>query len=140
MLDDWPARVAAGGAILCARDQVLSPICVDDAVDAFVRLVEGGHTGVFHVSGPEPVTRLAFLESFIEEASKYREVRPQVIPRSLNELKRELRWRESRPPDCSLSPRKLQAALGHRFAAPREICAKAAALCFGGGAGDNRVR
>ena len=127
MLDDWPSKVEAGETIRCAQDQVLSPINVDDAVKVFLRLAEASHTGIFHVSGPEPVTRLKFLEALIEETSQYRRVQARVIPCSLRDLQRDLNWAERRPLDASMSPRKLYAVLGHGLDDFRTLCRKAAA-------------
>jgi dTDP-4-dehydrorhamnose reductase len=140
MLDDWPNKVETGEPILCARDQVLSPISIDDTIEAFIRLAERGHTGVFNVCGPAPVTRLNFLETFIEEVSRYREVEARPVPRSLHDLKLEMHWREARPADCSLSPRKLHATLRRYFDDPREICRKAAAARYGTGTAQARGR
>jgi len=127
MLDDWPSKVEAGETIRCARDQVLSPINVDDAFEAFIRLTEVNRTGIFHVSGPEPVTRLKFLETFIEETARYRKVQARVIPRSLRDLQQVLKWAEPRPLDTSMSPRKLCAVLGHGLDDFRTLCRRAAA-------------
>jgi dTDP-4-dehydrorhamnose reductase len=131
MLDDWPSKLEAGETIRCARDQVLSPISVDDAVEAFVRLAEAS-VGIFHVSGPEPVTRLSFLEAFIEETSRFRKVQARVIPRNLRDLQRDLNWVEPRPLNASMSPRKLSAVLGHGFDDFRTLCRKAAAARYAG--------
>ena len=117
----------SGMTIQCAHDQVFSPVTVDDAVDAFIRLAEGGHSGVFHVCGPRPVTRLALLQTLVGELCRYRELVPRIEPCSIRDLK----FAEPRPLDASMSPRKLYAALGRSFEDFRTTCLRVAAARYG---------
>jgi dTDP-4-dehydrorhamnose reductase len=128
ILSDWMDKLESGAEIHCARDQVFSPLGVDDAVSAMLRLAEGGHSGIFHVCGPRPVTRLQLLQMLVEEAGKYRELRARIIPCSI----RDFEFAEPRPFDTSMSPGKLYATLGRSFDDPREVCRTAAAARFGG--------
>ena len=141
ILSDWMDKLESGAVIHCAHDQVFSPIDVDDAVEVLLSLAEGGHSGIFHVCGPRPVTRLELLQMLIEEVQKYRELRAQIIPCSI----RDFEFVEPRPFDTSMSPRKLYEILGRGFDDPREICRKAVAARYGGwsvpqGAGHANVR
>lgn len=52
-----------GGTITVPSDQVSSPSYGPDVAEATVRLVEGGHSGVFHVAGPEVMARPAFARA-----------------------------------------------------------------------------
>ncbi|HVS26492.1 MAG TPA: sugar nucleotide-binding protein [Burkholderiales bacterium] len=128
ILSDWMDKLESGAEIRCARDQVFSPLGVDDAIDAMLGLAEGGHSGIFHVCGSRPVTRLQLLQMLIEEIDKYRELRARIIPCSI----RDFEFAESRPFDTSMSPCKLYANLGRSFDDPREVCRKAAAARYGG--------
>ena len=141
MLCDWMDKLESGAEIRCARDQVFSPLGVDDAVSAVLSLAEGGHSGISHVCGPGPVARLQLLQMLIEGVDKYREQRARVIPCSI----RDFDFAEPRPFDTSMSPRKLYEILGRSFDDPREICRKAVAARYGGwsvpqGAGHANVR
>jgi len=136
MLSEWFNRLESGTEIRCARDQVLSPLAVDDAVTAFTRLAESGRSGVFHVCGPRPITRLDLLQLLVKEIRCYRELQPKITPCGL----RDFNFSEPRPLDASMSPRKLYAALGRHFDDPREICRKAAAARYGGGTSRARAR
>ena len=127
ILSDWMDKLELGAVIRCAHDQVFSPTDVDDAVEALLSLAEGGHSGIFHVCGPLPVTRLELLQMLIEEVQKYRELRAQIIPCSI----RDFEFVEPRPFDTSMSPRKLYTTLGRSFDDPREVCRKAAAARYG---------
>ena len=131
MLGEWFNRLESGETIRCANDQIFSPVTVDDAVDAFVRLTQGGLAGIFHVCGPRPVTRLQLLQMLLEEAGPYREFQARIVPCSIHDFA----FAEPRPLDTSMSPRKLYAALGREFDDYREICRKAAAARYGGGTG-----
>lgn len=130
ILSDWMDKLELGAEIRCASDQVFSPLDVDDAIDAMLGLAEGSHSGIFHVCGPRPVSRLQLLQMLIEEAGKYREFRTQIIPCSIRD--QEFNFTEPRPFDTSMSPHKLYATLGRRFDDPRELCRKAAAARYGG--------
>jgi dTDP-4-dehydrorhamnose reductase len=124
LLEDWLNQLESREAIIrCAKDQVLSPVTVSDAAEAFVRLANDGKTGIFHVCGPRPVSRLQLLEMLRQEASRYGDLPAQIIPCSIHDLK----LAEVRPLDNSMSPSKLYAALGCSFDDPRETCRKAAA-------------
>ncbi|MGH8671272.1 MAG: SDR family oxidoreductase [Burkholderiales bacterium] len=128
ILGGWMDKLESGAEIRCARDQVFSPLGVDDAVEAMLSLAEGGHSGLFHVCGPEPVARLQLLQMLIEEVGKYREQRARIIPCSI----RDFDFDEPRPFDISMSPRKLYAILGRSLDDPREICRKAVSARYGG--------
>jgi dTDP-4-dehydrorhamnose reductase len=128
ILSEWMDKLESDVEIRCAHDQVFSPLDVDDAIDAMLGLAEGGHSGIFHVCGPRPVTRLQLLQMLIEEIEKYREFQARIIHCSIRDFK----FAEPRPFDTSMSPRKLYATLGHSFDDPRELCHKAAVARYGG--------
>lgn len=127
ILEDWIQKLEAGKTIDCATDQVFRPIGVHVAVETFIRLAERNHTGTFHVCGPEPITRLALLETLIKEIEEYRKVEARIRSRSLRDIERDHRLAEARPLDTSMSPSKLYSVLGCSFDDPRELCRKAAA-------------
>ena len=130
ILSEWMDKLKSGEEIRCAHDQVFSPLDVDDAINAVLGLAEGGHSGIFHVCGPRPVTRLELLQMLIEEIGKYRkrELPARVIPCSI----RDFDFAEPRPFDTSMSPRKLYAILSRSFDDPSEICRKVVATRYGG--------
>lgn len=128
MLDGWLNGLESGESIRCARDQIFSPVTVDDAAEAFVRLAAGGQRGVFHVCGPRAVTRLQLLQALLEEAVRYRKFRERIVSCSI----RDFDFVEPRPLDTSMSPRKLYAVLGRSFEGFRETCRKLAAARYGG--------
>ena len=58
--------LAAGKSLTVPSDQVSSPSYGPDVASATVGLIEGGHSGVFHVVGPEVMARPAFAKAIAE--------------------------------------------------------------------------
>lgn len=123
MLDQWMNLLEEGGEIRCARDQVFSPVDVDDAINAILRLIESGRTGLFHVCCPRPVSRLGLLNMLAEEVATFRDISAKIRPCSI----RDFDFAETRPLDTSMSPAKLYATLGRPFDDLREVCKQAVA-------------
>jgi dTDP-4-dehydrorhamnose reductase len=59
-------RLVGGEPVMVPSDQVSSPSYGPDVALATVRLVEDGHSGLFHVAGPEVVSRPAFARAIAE--------------------------------------------------------------------------
>lgn len=123
LLSDWMSQLETGAAIRCAYDQVFSPVDVDDVVRALIRLAEKNFTGIFHVCGPQPVTRLDLLRMLVDEVRTYGNVSAQITPCSI----RDFEFAEPRPLNTSMSPCKLYATLGGGFGELSGVCARAAA-------------
>ncbi len=128
VLGDWMDKLELSTPIHCARDQVFSPVDVDDAARALVRLAEGGFTGVFHVCGPRPVTRLELLQMLVGEVRRYRNATAQIVSCNL----RDFEFVEPRPLDTSMSPRKLYDTLGTACEDMNTVCRRAAHRRYGG--------
>ena len=127
LLGDWMDKLEHGVEIRCADDQIFSPININDAIDALVRLAESGHSGLFHVCCPQPVSRLGLLRSLADEVRQYRKMDAHIVPCSI----RDFEFVEPRPLDTSMSPAKLYATLGRSFDDLRQVCREAAASRYG---------
>lgn len=80
-----------------AHDQYFSPIGETDAARMMIQLAD--YNGIYHVGGPNRVSRLQLLQAMIREVQEYRpEWQPKVNSCSL----RNLPFLEARPLDCSL--------------------------------------
>lgn len=115
LFSDWLRRIKAGETIRCATDHIFSPIHADDVAAALAALIEGGHTGLFHLGGPDALSRLTMLEQLIGSwrAAGHRfdgAVQPCVMA--------DFSTLEPRPRDISLVSAKLIAATGIR---PRPV-------------------
>ncbi len=58
--------LAAGKPLPCPSDQISSPSYGPDVARAVVALVEGGHSGLIHVAGPEVMDRPRFARALAE--------------------------------------------------------------------------
>ena len=58
--------LAAGKSLECPSDQASSPSYGPDVARAVVALVEGGHSGLIHVAGPEVMGRVPFARALAE--------------------------------------------------------------------------
>ena len=52
--------INAGNTMRVPTDQLATPTYVEDLATAAIALVEGGHTGIFHLAGPEFLSRYDF--------------------------------------------------------------------------------
>jgi len=113
-------RTLAGGAetMKCAHDYVASPVHVEDVSDTVIRLMEEGSQGIYHVAGPQPLSRLEMLETLLEEMGRAGPVTVRVEPCSIDDFSTE----EKRPRDVSMRPDKLMAATGVEMRTLRSAC------------------
>ncbi|MCH9614500.1 MAG: dTDP-4-dehydrorhamnose reductase [Chlamydiia bacterium] len=51
LLDEMAAKLSMGETVLAAKDQVLSPLSIDDFIQAIVELQKVGASGIYHVGG-----------------------------------------------------------------------------------------
>jgi len=95
MLHDWIRALALPGQIRCATDQFFTPLAVDDAARSIARLLAAGATGIYHVAGPQRLSRRDLLAQvqtqyrcFAEPVAKIVDCRlgdiPVVEPRPLD--------------------------------------------------------
>ncbi len=127
MLGEWMDRLEQGAEIRCAADQIFSPVDVDDVIDACIRLAEGGHSGLFHICCPKPVSRLGLLQALADEIRQFRKLEARIVPCSI----RDFDFAEPRPLDTSMSPAKLYATLGRSFDDLSRVCRDVVARRYG---------
>ncbi len=118
MLGDWIGALEAGSEIRCAHDHVFSPADIEDINNALVGLTEKRLSGLFHVCGPVPISRIDLLRTLVREVERYRSITSPIVTCSL----RDFDASEPRPLNTSMSADKLYAALSVKFKAPDEIC------------------
>lgn len=118
----WLEQIEKGETIRCAEDHVFSPVHVDDVTEALVRLMAGGASGLFHLGGPEALSRLAMLERLLHH---YRAGGGTFCGSVQPCLMGDFPTAEPRPQNISLVSAKLDAAIGFR---PRPMGAVCRAL------------
>ncbi|MDP6524757.1 MAG: sugar nucleotide-binding protein [Kiritimatiellia bacterium] len=113
-------RTVAGGTetVRCARDYTASPVHVDDVAEAVIRLMEEGATGIYHVAGPQPLSRLEMFETLLGEMRRSGPVNVNVVSCSIDDFPTE----EKRPRDVSMRSDRLMAATGLEMRTLRSAC------------------
>ena len=127
VLGEWIQNIEAGETIRCAIDQVFSPAYIDNVVNALIGLAEKDLTGVFNVCGPRPLSRLDLLNLLVGEIRRHLAVEANIVPCSI----RDFPFREPRPLNTSMSPKKLYSALGTTFDSMETICQRIARQRYG---------
>ncbi|MQF67096.1 sugar nucleotide-binding protein [SAR202 cluster bacterium AD-802-F09_MRT_200m] len=114
ILSGWARQIHSGEVIRCARDQVFSPVHVDDVVEASIASARLNLSGVFNVAGPEPTSRLNMLQVLL----KHIEAKAEVDECSLNDFD----FLDFRPLDLSMTPQKILKATGLSFRSVDSCC------------------
>ena len=128
VLGPWLDEISAGKTIRCATDQVFSPADVRDIAGALIRLAGSGATGLYHLGGPEPFSRIGLLRLLLENIQAVAPgMRATIVPCSLHDLA----FRETRPLNTSIAIDKLQAAIGWDFTPMATVCGELAERHFG---------
>ncbi len=101
-----------------AADQRFSPVCLDDVVEILVRAVESGAQGLYHLAGPQAMSRLELFELLLGLLPDALREGVAVVPCSI----RDFPLAEPRPLDVSLRVDKLVADFGCHLVTPEEGC------------------
>ncbi len=133
LLNEWADQLDRNETIRCASDLIFSPADVNDAAHALIRMVEDSFSGIFHVCGPQAISRLDLLNLLIEKIRERRDIHPRVSPCSM----RDIDFYESRPLDVSMQPAKLYSALGMAFRSMDAVCSEFAANRYGSVSGSS---
>ena len=120
LLTAWFEAIEKGEVIRCAHDQVFSPIYVDDVVEAVCQLIQLNCTGIFHLSGRCPWSRIKLLQLLLGQMKSYHFPLPRVIPCSIHDFN----LVEKRPLNVSMEPDKLVQAIGLQIQDVGAVCRK----------------
>jgi dTDP-4-dehydrorhamnose reductase len=118
LLSEWIDAIYRGRVIRCAYDQILSPIDVDDVVEALMFFTTGEASGLFNVSGSQALSRHDLLALLLSRVDPELRSAARVEICSLSDFS----FEEPRPKNCSMSNQKFIAASGFTFRSPEEIC------------------
>jgi dTDP-4-dehydrorhamnose reductase len=129
MLNEWIAGLGRNERILCATDQFFTPAAASDAAQAIAMLVSSGAQGVFHLGGPERLSRRTLLAELVDEYRKYESPRAQIEDCFL----REIPVFEPRPLDTSLDSSRFAAYCQWNFL-PASMVARMAVRWYFSGA------
>jgi dTDP-4-dehydrorhamnose reductase len=98
MLHDWIRALGQPGQIKCATDQYFTPLAVDDAARSITRLLDASATGLFHVAGPQRLSRRELLAQLVAEYSLFATPLAEILDCRLGEIP----TLEPRPLDTSM--------------------------------------
>lgn len=96
-------QIKNNSKIVCASDQVMSPIHIDECSETILSIINSKEYGVFHVAGLEIKSRLEVLNTLLDEYKKKFNFSGSVTKCSL----RDFNSIEKRPLDTSLCNKKI---------------------------------
>jgi dTDP-4-dehydrorhamnose reductase len=106
----WIKSVNEGVNIYCAHDQFSSGIDLEDVVIGLKALMDIEASGIFHLGGPEAVSRADMFNLLMDEFSGYPNIKPSMQTCSIRDFSTFI---EARPFDTSLNSEKFISASGH---------------------------
>jgi len=118
ILGPWLASLQSGALIRCVDDQRLTPVAIDDAVQAVVALILRGASGVFNIGGPESLGRLDILRQLESSMA----VLAPVVSNIQTCRTEDLNLLAPRPRNCSLDIAKIGKTIGFVPQFPAQIC------------------
>jgi dTDP-4-dehydrorhamnose reductase len=122
----WVEGLARSERILCATDQYFTPAAAPDAARAIAQLVHTGAQGLYHLGGPERLSRRALLDAVLGEYRKFTKPVAQIVECSL----RDIPMLEPRPLDTSLRSDRFKADRAARFRTASETARAAVRSYF----------
>jgi dTDP-4-dehydrorhamnose reductase len=117
MLTQWIDALGREGRILCATDQFFTPAAATDAARAIALLMNEGAQGLFHLGGPERLSRRALLEAVADEYRRFAAPKAQIVECSL----RDIQVAEHRPLDTSMNSGRFERGRALRLRPASEI-------------------
>jgi dTDP-4-dehydrorhamnose reductase len=127
VLGQWANDICEGKTMRSATDQIFSPAHVEDAAGAMIRLAEQGFTGIFHVAGPDAISRYDLNKLLLDCIQS---VNPAVVANLEPCRLSDIAFIERRPLDTSLCVKKLQQAINWPFRSMMQICREIAEAEF----------
>lgn len=117
MVTQWIDALDRDGRVLCATDQYFTPAAATDAACAIALLVQEGAQGLYHVGGPERLSRRALLQAVLDEYRKFASPKAIVV----DCLLRDIAVAEPRPPDTSMHTERFSRGRAFRLRPASEV-------------------
>jgi dTDP-4-dehydrorhamnose reductase len=129
MVTQWLTALGREGRILCATDQFFTPLAAADAAGAIALLVNQRAQGLYHLGGPERLSRRALLQSVLEVYRGAATPRAEIVDCRLADVP----FFEPRPLDTSMSTQRFAARHAFPLRAASEVARGAARAFLAGG-------
>jgi dTDP-4-dehydrorhamnose reductase len=130
MVTQWIEALGREGRLLCATDQYFTPAAAADAARAIALLVDEEARGLYHLGGPERLSRRALLQAVLDEYRQFAAPKAEIVDCSL----RDIPVAESRPLDTSMNSDRFARGHGFRFRPASEVARLAVRAHFARGA------
>lgn len=111
-------RHLLSGKAKMAYDNIFTLTDIRDTVNAIIKLVEYGLTGIYHIAANPPVGRTEFADWIIASSKRGNEMSYQAVAYS------ELRFPEPRPRRAWLRNEKFMDEVGYNFISPRDLVSR----------------
>ena len=111
---DWANSLIKGDSVRVATDQIFSPTYIDDVVKGLVCLIERNVRGIYHLCGPDALSRAGFLDLLIAAMKPIVQFESEIIRCSMHDFD----VLERRPLNVSMDNDKFRAETGLR---PRSV-------------------
>ena len=118
LLSAWLCDIIRSKPLRCASDYICSPIYVQDVATAVSRLIDSGVSGLFHLGGPEALSRLDIGRTLAEVATNQLGLSPELISCTMADFN----LKEQRPRDISLCSKKIRQATNIVPISPAKVC------------------
>lgn len=126
MLTGWVDALGSEGPILCATDQYFTPAAAADAARGIATLIRERAQGLFHLGGPERLSRRELLGMVLDEYRGFGTARAEIVECSL----RDISVAEARPLDTSLCSERFTKRFGGAFREMGAIVKAAVQACL----------
>ena len=114
ILSGWLKQIRNDEELRCARDQVFSPIHVDDVIAATGAVIRQNLSGVYQIANPQAWSRVNMLRALLDSLG----TEGRVVECSI----RDFEFLDHRPLDLSMSPAKVLKATGLQFKTVQSSC------------------
>ncbi len=112
--------------IRCADDLVSCPISLDDTVTAIEQIIHKDVEGIFHLAGPDPLSRYDICQALLSEISRFRPISVEIGRCSIDDFSTV----EVRPKDISMNAEKAKMTLSLQFQDLKTVCRNAMGTVF----------
>jgi dTDP-4-dehydrorhamnose reductase len=118
IVTNWLAAIDKNQKILCANDQIFSPVYIKDVIRSIVRLIHYDCNGVYHVAGNKSFNRLDLFKMVISYVRDYSDIKIDMAECSIHDFP----VKEKRPLNISMKPDKLIKTIGIKLHDTDSVC------------------
>ena len=118
LFTSWINPICRGGIYKCASDQRFSPIHLDDVSTAMYLMMKGSFNGIFHMGGPQKLSRIQYLKILVSEMRRIYPFELDIKSCDINDFE----MPEKRPIDVTMCIDKISAAITYKPRSVQDFC------------------